>query len=167
MNYIKKIYSGRINRKNYFLGLVFFFILLILVAIAVSLMGFSKETNDTIFGLLTLFLVFYVLSLHVRRLHDFGESGWFIFIFMIPLFNLILLLQLLFAKSNDGDNKYGEPLSKNTKILDAIFNKNYEGAMNKAINDGKKQYCANCGEEVDADSKFCGKCGARNINTNK
>lgn len=167
MNYIKRIFSGRINRKNYFFGLIFFFIILMAISIAGPLMGLSTEANDTIYCLLFLIFLFFVFSLHIRRLHDLGESGWFIFIFMVPLFNLILLLQLLFAKGNSAINKYGAPLPDGINFFDVIFNKNYEVVSNKAISDNKKQYCANCGEEIDSNSKFCEKCGTRNINTKK
>jgi len=159
MNYIKKIYGGRINRKNYFLGLLFFFFCVFVVMIAVSSAIFSSETSGFLIGLAVFIFWFYVLSLHVRRLHDFGQSGWMVFIFIVPLVNLIFLIQLLSTKSNDGINKYGVSPSKDEKFLDAIFNKNYKGTLNKAIGNNKKQYCANCGEGIDSNSKFCEKCG--------
>jgi len=161
MNYIKKIYSGRINRKNYFLGLLFFFFCLFIVMIATSLALSSSETSGFLIGLAVFIFWFYILSLHVRRLHDFGQSGWMVFIFIVPLVNLIFLIQLLSTKSNDGINKYGVSPSMSENFLDVIFNKNYKGILNKTIDDNKKQYCANCGEGIDSNSKFCEKCGIK------
>jgi uncharacterized membrane protein YhaH (DUF805 family) len=43
----------------------------------------------------------------VRRLHDVGKSGWFLFIALIPVVGAIWLLVLLFKDSQPGENKYG------------------------------------------------------------
>ncbi|MBR0041462.1 MAG: DUF805 domain-containing protein [Bacteroides sp.] len=45
----------------------------------------------------------------VRRLHDTGRSGWWIFIQCIPYLGTIILFILLCLPS-DGDNKYGSKL---------------------------------------------------------
>jgi len=42
----------------------------------------------------------------VRRLHDTGKSGWYVFILLIP-FGGIWMLILLFTDSQMGPNEYG------------------------------------------------------------
>ena len=48
------------------------------------------------------------ISATVRRLHDIGKSGCFIFIGFIPLFGQIYLLFLLCKDSNEESNEYGD-----------------------------------------------------------
>lgn len=43
-----------------------------------------------------------------RRLHDIGWSGVAIFLFLIPIVNIILGFILLVAAGTKGPNKYGE-----------------------------------------------------------
>ncbi len=47
------------------------------------------------------------LAACVRRLHDIGKSGWWIFIAMIPILGGIWLLVLLCTDGNAGQNFYG------------------------------------------------------------
>ena len=47
------------------------------------------------------------LGVFVRRMHDTGRSGWWIFIGLIPLIGLIILIVFLAQKTKAGDNKYG------------------------------------------------------------
>lgn len=44
----------------------------------------------------------------IRRLHDIGWSGVVIFLFLIPIVNIILGFILLVAAGTKGPNKYGE-----------------------------------------------------------
>ena len=46
-------------------------------------------------------------ALTVRRLHDVGKSGWFIFIVFIPFIGAIWLLVLNCKNGEVGENKYG------------------------------------------------------------
>ena len=48
------------------------------------------------------------ISATVRRLHDIGKSGCFIFIGFIPLFGQIYLLFLLCKDSIEESNEYGD-----------------------------------------------------------
>jgi uncharacterized membrane protein YhaH (DUF805 family) len=47
------------------------------------------------------------LAVTVRRLHDTGKSGFWIFIALIPLIGSIWLLVLLCTEGTAGENKYG------------------------------------------------------------
>ena len=46
--------------------------------------------------------------LTVRRLHDSGKSGWYVWVSCIPLVGGILLLIFLLQESDQGVNEYGE-----------------------------------------------------------
>lgn len=48
------------------------------------------------------------LAVLVRRLHDTGNSGWWVLIGFIPLAGAIVLLVFTVLDSDAGENKYGE-----------------------------------------------------------
>lgn len=115
------LYIGRIGRKNYFFGLLFFIILfflglflpLIVIDHMPSILGIALILYYLV---LVLGYILYIFSLHIRRLHDTGHSGWWILLgpFAV-LFNLI--------KSGEKvENKYGKALTKEIKFFNAIFN---------------------------------------------
>ena len=47
------------------------------------------------------------LAVAVRRLHDTGRAGWWIFIGLIPLVGWIVLIVFYVQDSDAGDNAYG------------------------------------------------------------
>ncbi len=47
------------------------------------------------------------LAVGIRRLHDTGKSGWWIFISLIPFVGPIILLIFLVKDSDPGTNLYG------------------------------------------------------------
>lgn len=54
-------------------------------------------------------LLWLALTNSVRRLHDFGASGWLALILFIPLVSFGLALYLLFKAGDPWRNAYGEP----------------------------------------------------------
>ena len=51
------------------------------------------------------------ISVHVRRLHDIGKSGWFYWIILIPFVGAILMIIWVCKKGTEGENEYGsDPL---------------------------------------------------------
>jgi uncharacterized membrane protein YhaH (DUF805 family) len=109
-------FSGRSRRKEYWM----FTLINTLIGVGLSLLciffaktdpnSFSKPDSGAFF--------FYILmayglistvpnwSCTVRRLHDTGRSGWWIFFYMIPLIGLIVLV-FLALDSEPGRNEYG------------------------------------------------------------
>ena len=47
------------------------------------------------------------LGVAVRRLHDVGKSGWFLFITLIPIIGIIWILILMCTDGDPAPNKYG------------------------------------------------------------
>jgi len=69
-------------------------------------------------SLLFLIAIIPFISATVRRLHDIGKSGCYIFIGFIPLFGQIYLLFLLCKDSNEGNNEYGaSPKYNNSGLI--------------------------------------------------
>ena len=104
------VFSGRARRKEYWYFALFNFII-----------GLVLSLIDVSIGLLLGFLWFYgVLSwiyylavlvpsiaVTVRRLHDTGRSGWWIFIGLIPFVGGIILFVYMVLDSQAGTNQYG------------------------------------------------------------
>lgn len=145
------MFSGRINKEQYRHSMlrlflittfaeIFFVVLAMLVVFAATplliiatesmqgdqLLSFLYAIVISFAGFLVIpFLVTlpFILSLHVRRLHDIGKSGWMVFLIVLAavvtalapfigwLFSLALLYGLpLWTKSGkEGPNKFGEP----------------------------------------------------------
>jgi uncharacterized membrane protein YhaH (DUF805 family) len=123
-NYFGKLFSGRINRRNYFVGG------LILAAFEGinELINFGSlkqsfianapaHANPQMTYLVTIpiaiIIVFFGISLSIRRLHDLNKTGWLTLIIYIPLVGAFYGLYLLFSQGTTGENKYGsQPLPR-------------------------------------------------------
>ncbi|MDR2352319.1 MAG: DUF805 domain-containing protein, partial [Deltaproteobacteria bacterium] len=89
-------FNGRASRKEFWIffliNLVIFLILSILIGflagLVIGLTG-QTETDFEKLGILIDFLHLVIaictLAILVRRIHDFGKSGWFILLTIIPL----------------------------------------------------------------------------------
>jgi uncharacterized membrane protein YhaH (DUF805 family) len=52
------------------------------------------------------------LSVAIRRLHDTGNTGWWVLIGLIPLIGFVVLLIFFLQKGDPGENKYGPPMAE-------------------------------------------------------
>ena len=48
-----------------------------------------------------------ILSVSIRRLHDVGQSGWLVLLWLIPCIGLVLIY--FFVQPSQGPNQYGPP----------------------------------------------------------
>jgi uncharacterized membrane protein YhaH (DUF805 family) len=96
------VFSGRARRKEYW----YFVLFNLIISLILSLIDWAIGMNilATIYGLAVLLPS---LGVSVRRLHDTGRSGWWIFIGLIPLVGAIILLVFFVIDSQPGENKYG------------------------------------------------------------
>lgn len=101
-NYVA--FSGRARRKEYWMFVLFNIIFAAVVGTLDSLL----KTNFIISSLYSLVILLPSLAVLVRRLHDIGKSGGWIFIVFIPLVGGIWLLVLLCKEGNPGPNQYGD-----------------------------------------------------------
>jgi uncharacterized membrane protein YhaH (DUF805 family) len=65
---------------------------------------------NTYFLLITAYMLFVFLpglSVQVRRLHDTGRSGWYLFVVLIPIIGAFIWLYFLIQDSMPGENQYG------------------------------------------------------------
>ncbi len=47
------------------------------------------------------------IAVLVRRLHDTDRTGWWFWIYLLPVIGLIVLLVFTLTGGDEGDNKYG------------------------------------------------------------
>ena len=85
-------FSGRASRSEYWWFYLFTCIVSWVVSIVVSL--FSSDLSTMYIASMVVGLAFLLpsLGIAVRRLHDIGKSGWWMFISLIPLIGAIILL---------------------------------------------------------------------------
>ena len=100
-------FSGRSRRREFWTAMLYNLV----ISTALSFI------DKMVFGFLLTGLIFIVVSiipglaLNIRRLHDIGRSGWWLFISLVPIVGGILYLILLFKDSYPGTNNFG-PSSK-------------------------------------------------------
>lgn len=100
-------FSGSATRKEFW----HFFLINIFVSmffIMLDLMFFSKTVGEIGFLSLIYSFISFVpnVSISVRRLHDMGYSGWFVFLSFIPLINIVVFLVMIFK---EGDVELPQP----------------------------------------------------------
>ena len=106
-------FSGRARRKEYWMFVLVQTIVMIGLMILDSVLGLDFELQGISLGYGYLYLIGIIvhfipsLAVLVRRLHDVGKSGWFYFIFLIPLIGVIWLLVLYCTEGQKQDNKWG------------------------------------------------------------
>lgn len=125
-NYFKRLFEGRINRKNLLFGILASFALTILIMIITYIFFQTNSGELTDGGSLVAFLTYalwsiYVYSLYVKRLHDLGKSGYQALLLFLPLLNFILILYLFFAQGEIGENKFGKQPSNRSLSLKELF----------------------------------------------
>tara|TARA_R110001592_G_scaffold2696_5_gene15384 strand:+ start:1512 stop:1901 length:390 start_codon:yes stop_codon:yes gene_type:complete len=99
-------FSGRARRKEYWMFMLFSIIISWTLAIIDIVFGtYIFSIISTIYSLL---IFIPSLAVLLRRLHDSGHSGWYLFLILIPLLGWIWLFVLLCLESEPGQNKWGE-----------------------------------------------------------
>jgi uncharacterized membrane protein YhaH (DUF805 family) len=102
-------FNGRARRKEYWMFALFNFLFAIVAMVVDNILGISFVTGyGPVYLLYVLAMLIPGLAVAVRRLHDVGKSGWFMFIALIPIIGGIWLLILMCTEGVAGANQYGE-----------------------------------------------------------
>lgn len=102
---MRKFFSGRIGRGEFLLGIV---TTAILLSLGLYIARSTENIVKLVFIVPVIFLVTFQYSLLARRLHDLGKSGWWSLVNLIPVINIAFLAYLVFAKGENGKNRYGK-----------------------------------------------------------
>jgi uncharacterized membrane protein YhaH (DUF805 family) len=104
------VFSGRAQRAEYW----YFVLFNMIVGVALSMIDqatgtFDQETGAGLLGgLYSLAVLLPGIAVAVRRLHDTGHSGWWMFIILIPIIGWIALFIFMVQDSDAGGNEYGD-----------------------------------------------------------
>ena len=106
-NYAKL--SGRAIRAEYWMFVLFNINFTIVAVILDNIFGiaFKGLGYGPIYVLYCLAVIIPGFAVTVRRLHDVGKSGWFLFIACIPVIGWIWIFVLFCTDGNTGENEYG------------------------------------------------------------
>lgn len=123
-------FSGRASRSEYWK-----FHIEVLVVFIISVLLLLYSNADESLYIIT-FLIFTVpgLAVSVRRLHDIGHTGWFIFLCFIPYLDILFLLYMAFAPSDPGKNEYGPNPKENGLDAAPAGNSNRPNAQQNGAN---------------------------------
>ena len=101
-------FTGRARRKEYWFFVLFNAIFAIAAMILDNVLGLAIK--DVGYGPLYLVYAFATLipglAVLVRRLHDTGKSGWYIFLGLIPCVGGIILLVFAATDGDAGENEF-------------------------------------------------------------
>ncbi|MBF0519479.1 MAG: DUF805 domain-containing protein [Nitrospirae bacterium] len=100
------VFNGRARRKEYWMFILFNFIISFLLGFIEGLVGSSYGILSKIYNLAVMLPA---IAAGIRRMHDVGKSGWFV---LIPFYNLYLAV----SEGTKGDNRYGPDPKAETLI---------------------------------------------------
>jgi len=102
-------FNGRARRTEYWMFQLFNIIFMIVAIILDSMIGSANEDSgyQLFYLLFNLAIILPSWAILVRRLHDIGKSGWWVFIALIPLLGGVWLFFMTVTDSQPGDNEYG------------------------------------------------------------
>lgn len=108
-------FRGRIDRLQYFYGLLLKLGLMFvagLIVIMVNAIGLSESLTLMLALPPCLFVIWVNMSLQARRLHDMGQSGYWLLLYLVPILNylfaLVVYIACLAAEGNKKSNSYGD-----------------------------------------------------------
>ncbi len=103
MNWFLKVlkqyadFNGRARRKEYWMFILFFFIIYIVLGV---IAGIMPKVGLALIGIFYLGMIVPIIAVSCRRMHDVGKSGWYQ---LIPIYSFILAV----TEGDKGDNEYG------------------------------------------------------------
>jgi len=97
------VFDGRARRKEYWMFFLFHMIVAIALVIVESIVLFPGVLS----GIYMLGTLLPAIGVSIRRLHDTGKSGWWIFISLVPIIGGLWYLYLMVIDGSAGDNQYG------------------------------------------------------------
>lgn len=93
-------WSGRMNRAKY-IGYS------ICASIIAGVIMYFIRSIPAVSGVVYLLLVVVSSMFVVKRFHDIEKPGWYLWLLLIPFYNIYLTIILLFKKGTTGLNAYG------------------------------------------------------------
>ncbi len=96
-------FAGRAPRAEFW----WFALFVTLVQVGLSIASAQSQVAVYLYGLFSLVIFLPYLSVFVRRLHDRDRSGWWYWLFLIPIVGAVILLVWLCSRGTYGPNRFG------------------------------------------------------------
>ena len=106
------LFKCRANRSEFWLFALVNVALSIVYQILISVLASSTAATlivSIIFCVIALAILVPGLALSVRRMHDIGKGGGWIFISFVPIIGSIWFLVLCIKEGEPAANRFGEP----------------------------------------------------------
>ncbi len=100
-------FKGRASRPEYWWAVLFLFLVNLVLSFICGALHLSPTATYIISGVWTLIILLPGLSLSVRRMHDIGKGGGWIFISLIPIVGTIWYFVLSVMPSEPQPNRFG------------------------------------------------------------
>ena len=106
------LFDGRAGLKEYWLFFLANIAISIIYLILTSIFGNGVLSMiiSVIYLLFSLAILLPGLALCVRRLHDVGKGGGWIFISLVPIVGAFILLYYMIIKGEPNPNRFGPPV---------------------------------------------------------
>jgi len=115
------VFSGRARRMEYWLLQLEIALIGLTVGVPLALLSETLDSSKilpdssyqlgllilVVVGILSLLVAYIELGATVRRLHDTGKSGWWIFIRLVPYIGSLVIFIFMVMDSEAGENQYG------------------------------------------------------------
>jgi uncharacterized membrane protein YhaH (DUF805 family) len=98
------VFSGRARRKEFWMFILFNFIVSVVLSIISSIV---RDSHNIIGNLYSLAVIVPSLAVGARRLHDINKSGWWQLIALIPVIGWVWLIVLMCLNGDAADNRFG------------------------------------------------------------
>ncbi|WP_367198843.1 DUF805 domain-containing protein [Amorphus sp. 3PC139-8] len=105
-NYVT--FSGRLMRKDYWLYILTYFIIMVVANIIDGLIGYGYDGDGLIAGLVALIHFLPSLAAGFRRLHDIDRTAWWYLIILIPVIGWLVILFFHIQPGTVGANRFGQ-----------------------------------------------------------
>ncbi len=111
------VFDGRAGRSEYWYFVLFNSIIGLVLGFIESLAGIAPEADYSVLAIIySLAVLLPNIGVSIRRLHDTGHSGWWLFINLIPFIGAIILLIFYLRDSQKETNQYG-PYGPSPKMM--------------------------------------------------
>ena len=117
-------FSGRSRRTEYWSFKLLYY--LIIFIIAILMVFFITDENELYNTFNTVYLIYSLIflipniSVTVRRIHDTGRSGYYFFMYFIPIVGPFFILYYCICDSQEQTNEFG-PSPKYIELKDSFL----------------------------------------------
>jgi uncharacterized membrane protein YhaH (DUF805 family) len=99
-------FQGRANRPEYWYATLFLIIVGLTTGI-VDVLLFGSQPISPVNTLFSLATVVPSISVTVRRLHDIDRTGWWFWLWLLPIVGWIVLMVFWCQRGTEGPNRFG------------------------------------------------------------